>query len=382
VGLKNWFSRRKTVSPAPAAAAPRSTIEPLEGRTLLAAAVATSMYADNRGAVYIRFDKDLQASTVTRTSAKILLPGADKTLGTSDDQQVTANVSYNKSKKTVQILADVPVDSGYRVKLYSSRIKDIDGFRIDGEFTGMSHTGNGVQGGDLEFRVRRDTGATPRARFNTNMGDIDITLFRGDDGVHQPTPNNVALFLRYVNGGEWDNMFVTRNAKNFVTQLGGLRLGSTGSIEDVPGPTELDPAFTKGDLAEQGNSNIRGSVAYALSGGPQTASNEFFFNLANNNGTGTSGNLDDTSSGGGPFVVFGRVNSHGLKVLDAINALHRVNASNPNIHVDLQNLPVKNLTVTGETDGAGGTTNDTLNPKTDLVVVSRGAVLMKILSLT
>ena len=52
--------------------------------------------------------------------------------------------------------------------------------------------------------------------------------------------------------------------------------------------------------SEAGIKNTRGTLAMALSTGPNSGKGDFFFNLADNAG------LDDASNGG-PFTVFGRV---------------------------------------------------------------------------
>ena len=75
----------------------------------------------------------------------------------------------------------------------------------------------------------------------------------------------------------------------------------------------------------------------ALSTGPDSATGDFFFNVADN------AMLDDTSDGG-PFTVFGRVVGS-LATLDAITAL-------PNLNLDssfgntgaFENVPVVNYT--------------------------------------
>jgi hypothetical protein len=76
-------------------------------------------------------------------------------------------------------------------------------------------------------------------------------------------------------------------------------------------------------------------------------------------------------------------NSKGLAVLDAINALHRLDLSTPlqGSGSDVQNVPVRSsVTVTGENPISGGTTTKTLNTFKDLVVYSRVSVLSKVVA--
>ena len=61
-------------------------------------------------------------------------------------------------------------------------------------------------------------------------------------------------------------------------------------------------------------SNVRGTIAMAkLGGDPNSGTNEWFFNFANN-----SANLDVQNGG---FTVFGEVTGMGMSVVDAIGAL-------------------------------------------------------------
>jgi len=53
------------------------------------------------------------------------------------------------------------------------------------------------------------------AQFRTSFGDIDVELY------DQDKPVTVQNFVRYVQGGEWRNMFVHRCVPNFVLQGGG-----------------------------------------------------------------------------------------------------------------------------------------------------------------
>jgi len=271
----------------------------------------------------------------------------------------------------------LPADTSYRVWFSGSKIKDTSGKKIDGEYHGTLPSGNGVQGGDLNFRAKRDTSATPTVRFSTNMGDIDVLLYRSAGSGYMATPINVSHFLSYANGAQWDGIFITRMVPSFIVQMGGLKLNSSGAaalVPDVPSGTTI--------VGEPGNSNVRGTIAFALSNGPDTADNEFFFNTVTNT------MLDDTSDGG-PFTVFGRIaNSKGLAVLDAINALHRIDLSaNPpkglgGTGTDVSNIPVTpGVTVSGETSMQGGTALTTpFNTFADLVYISRVSVLSKLVA--
>ncbi len=163
--------------------------------------------------------------------------------------------------------------------------------------------------------------ASPVVRFHTTLGDIDVQL----DGTN--APNTVANFLSYVNAGDYTNSFFHRSVPGFVIQGGGYYVANE-MVETITAQAAVVNEFH--------DSNVRGTIAMAkLGDDPNSATDEWFFNLVNNN----SGTSDlDTEDGG--FTVFGTIiNSQGLAVIDAIAALQVVNAGSP-----FDQLPVINYT--------------------------------------
>ncbi len=135
-------------------------------------------------------------------------------------------------------------------------------------------------------------------RVSTTYGDFSIELF---DTV---TPVTVRNFLNYVNRGTFNGSYFHRLDKGFVLQGGGYR------FQPFVGPIALtqDPPIVN----EYRVSNTRGTVAMAKQGGdPNSATNQWFVNLADN-----SANLDSQNGG---FTAFGRVLGNGMNVLDTIN---------------------------------------------------------------
>ncbi len=139
----------------------------------------------------------------------------------------------------------------------------------------------------------------------TPLGEFEIELF---DTL---APRNVFNFLNYVNDDDYAGSFINRSVNNFVIQGGGFTF-IDGEFARV---TQNPPVLNEFDL-----SNLRGTVAMAkLPGNPNSATSDWFINLADN-----SANLD-TQNGG--FTVFGRVIGNGMQVVDAIAALPRTNIS-------------------------------------------------------
>ena len=154
-------------------------------------------------------------------------------------------------------------------------------------------------------------------RVHTVVGPIDIELF------DSAAPLTVANFLNYVNGGAYSSSFIHRSIPGFVIQGGGYKwVSATSSVAAVPAGPPVMNEFSPS------RSNVRGTVAMAkIPDDPNSATTQWFVNLANN-----SGDLD-TQNGG--FTVFGRVTSNTMPTVDAIAALQRVNAGSP-----FNNLPV------------------------------------------
>lgn len=162
----------------------------------------------------------------------------------------------------------------------------------------------------------------PTVRFTTNQGNIDVELFR------DIAPLTVTNFLNYMNRGAYNGTFFHRSVRGFVIQAGGFRWAN-----GAPGEIPSDPPIRN----EYRTSNTRGTIAMAkLGSGPNTATNQWFFNLADN-----SANLNNQNGG---FTVFGRiVNDAGLAVMDRIAAVPVFNAGGAFDAIPLINNPTGSI---------------------------------------
>ncbi len=137
----------------------------------------------------------------------------------------------------------------------------------------------------------------PRVALHTRLGTIVIELFP------DKAPRTVENFLRYVREGFYDGTVFHRVIPGFVIQGGGLTRELRPKPTRPPIPNE----------AANGLSNQRGTVAMARTRQVDSATSQFFINLADNT---FLDHRDDTPRGFG-YAVFGRVVS-GMEVVDAI----------------------------------------------------------------
>lgn len=145
-------------------------------------------------------------------------------------------------------------------------------------------------------------------RVQTPLGPVDIQLY------DSAAPATVQNFLGYVNSGAYNGSFFHRSVANFVVQGGGYTWNTAAGPLKIPARAPVVNEFSAT------RSNLRGTVAMAkLGGDPNSATTEWFVNLANN-----ASNLDNQNGG---FTVFGKVTDTGLATMDRIAALQTVNFS-------------------------------------------------------
>ncbi len=339
-------------------------IDLLEGRQLLANSLLRvgGVTADNRGEVVIQLSE--RATGVKGAAVQIFTAGTDGVLFTNDDVKQSARITYSVNKKQIKLTANLTKDTPYRIKIDGkSRIKaEDDGTLLDGNFSGTLASGDGIAGGNFEAAFNRDTSSTPTVKIRTSEGDI-LMKMRGD-----VAPLSAANFLSYANSGRYDNTFISRrDAGNpFVLQGGGLRItSSTGTYQDVT-VTPTDAAIADESSLSNRLSNVRGTISFAK-GGPNTATNQFFFNM-NNNST-----LDSPSRGDGGFTPFAEVESSSMATLDRIDAKPLADLTlQIGIQAATAQTPIASVPVNNVTNATG-----TINPFRDLIVFYRTAVVMK-----
>lgn len=133
--------------------------------------------------------------------------------------------------------------------------------------------------------------------ITTNRGAITVEL----DPAKAPT--TVANFLHYVNSGFYNGTIFHRVIPGFMIQGGGF---TTGFVQK---PTQAAII----NEANNGLSNQRGTIAMARTSLPNSATSQFFINVADNKFL----DYRSTTMQGAGYAVFGHV-THGMKVVDAI----------------------------------------------------------------
>jgi len=148
--------------------------------------------------------------------------------------------------------------------------------------------------------------------IDPNLGHIVIELFCDQ------APITVDNFLQYVNRGFYDYLLFHRVIYGFMIQGGGWYHDS-GYV--YPWPADRDSIINE---SYNGLSNLRGTIAMARTGDPNSATSEFFINHADN--PGLDRGADPNNYYG--YCVFGQV-IDGMDTVDAIAAVPTGNIGGP-----------------------------------------------------
>lgn len=141
----------------------------------------------------------------------------------------------------------------------------------------------------------------PEVLLHTSQGDITLQLYP------DKAPKSVANFLQYVRDGFYDGTLLHRVIAGYLVQ-GGLYT------------RDLQPKRTRPPIpseADNGLSNLRGTIAVARGADPNSGTSQFFFNLVDNRRLDFVGNQSGLTWG---YAVFGKV-IKGMAVIDKIAAL-------------------------------------------------------------
>ncbi|WP_370681798.1 peptidylprolyl isomerase [Comamonas sp. GB3 AK4-5] len=160
----------------------------------------------------------------------------------------------------------------------------------------------------------------PRVKLTTSMGDIVLEL------NPSAAPKTVENFLLYVNDKHYDGTVFHRVMDGFMIQGGGF----TADLQQKPtrAPIPLE--------AKNGLKNDKYTIAMARTGNPNSATAQFFINVANND------SLNAPKPDGYGYAVFGKV----VEGMETVDKIRTVPTGNRGMH---QNVPTTPVTITKAT---------------------------------
>ncbi|MDR1229005.1 MAG: peptidyl-prolyl cis-trans isomerase [Azoarcus sp.] len=158
--------------------------------------------------------------------------------------------------------------------------------------------------------------ADPQVELKTNQGNIVLELNAG------LAPKTVANFLQYVRTGHYNGTIFHRVIDGFMIQGGGLDEALQEKATRAPIENE----------ARNGLKNEPGTVAMARTAAPDSATAQFFINVASN------GFLDYPAQDGWGYAVFGKV----VKGMDVVQKIARLPTRTVGPH---GNVPLKAVVI-------------------------------------
>ncbi len=151
-------------------------------------------------------------------------------------------------------------------------------------------------------------------RFTTSLGDILLEL------DSEKAPNTCANFVQYVEEGHFNDTIFHRVINNFMIQGGGF-------MADMMQKATRDPIENE---ANNGLSNLTGTIAMARTMDPHSASAQFFINVSDNKF------LDYPGQDGWGYCVFGKV----IEGMDVVNQIKGVDTTTRAGHQDVPVEPI------------------------------------------
>ncbi len=147
--------------------------------------------------------------------------------------------------------------------------------------------------------------------LHTTMGDIEIRM-------HDDMPITTGNFVKLAKEGFYDGVIFHRVIDGFMIQGG-----------DPTGTGMGGPGYNIQDEFGTGHSNVRGTIAMANTGRPNTGGSQFFINTVNNT-------YLDKENPSTPYAhpVFGTVEA-GMDVVDRIGK----------VETDRNDKPLKDVTI-------------------------------------
>jgi cyclophilin family peptidyl-prolyl cis-trans isomerase len=162
--------------------------------------------------------------------------------------------------------------------------------------------------------------------IETSLGDFEVKLDA------EKAPVTVENFLTYVNAGWYDGLCFHRVMYGFVIQGGGFE--PDGTFKNT-----MEPIVSESD---NGLSNLNDTIAMARSTDPDSATSQFYINIADNTALDY---IDEENPG---YTVFGEVISGMDVVMDIARAetdLHEVYYADFDYTGTVEDWPVEDILI-------------------------------------
>lgn len=156
--------------------------------------------------------------------------------------------------------------------------------------------------------------ANSLVEMQTNLGNIEIELY--DDKA----PISVNNFKSYIKSGFYKETIFHRVIPGFMAQGGGMTANMQEKTTKAPIKNE----------AGNGISNTRGTLAMARTSDPDSATSQFFINVADNK-------FLNRSPGNPGYAVFGKV----IKGMEVVDRIVQVPTSNYGMNQNVPKQPIK-----------------------------------------
>jgi peptidyl-prolyl cis-trans isomerase B (cyclophilin B) len=154
--------------------------------------------------------------------------------------------------------------------------------------------------------------------FNTNHGPISIEL------NSEKAPKSAKNFLQYAKEGFYNGTIFHRVIDGFMIQGGGFEPGMSQKANHDPIDNEAD----------NGLSNLTGTLAMARTAEPHSATSQFFINASDNFFLDHRGK---TAQGWG-YAVFG-------KVVDGMDVVNNIKSCQTTSRAGHQDVPVDDIII-------------------------------------
>ena len=200
----------------------------------------------------------------------------------------------------------------------------------------------GAYSGRVGFQNAVGAAMLPTAAFTVPAPMVTMTV--SGDGVSgnivfalrgDKAPITVDNFLAYVNSGFYNGLIFHRVVPGFAVQGGGYGTTTSGTL-----PTPKATTFAPIALETTGGSNVQWTAAMARTSESNSATSQFFLNLADN-----ASSLDPSASSAG-YAVFADVSASAAVIQQIATAPSCTTLAG---YTDGSCVPIPNVVITGAT---------------------------------